>query len=168
MAGTWTVKRVTLLRSLWRDGVPGGVIAKRLGITRGMVAGKRHSLGLPPRLGIVAKAAQGANGRRTAMLCEAAGSRADPATVERKAAAVAALELLVKPLQGSNPKPWELRRWGECAFPVEGFGAAILSCCEAAFGRRPYCFGHCEILAGRPWPPVDAAPELAASQFAAA
>jgi GcrA cell cycle regulator len=163
--GTWTTERVTLLRSLWADGVPGGVIAKRLGITRGMVAGKRHSLGLPPRDGEVRKAAERCNARRTAVICEVAGSRANPATVQRKAAEVEALEGLVKPLPGSNPKPWELRRWGECPYPVAAYGTPMLSCCEPVHDRRGYCLGHTEIRAGRPWPPVDPSPELAASQW---
>lgn len=168
MASVWTGERVTLLRSLWADGVAAGVIAKQLGMTRGMVAGKRHSLGLTPRTLAQAKAAQAANARRTAMICEAAGSRADPETVKRKAAAAQALERLVKPLVGSNPKPWELREVGECAFPVAGYGGGTLSCCEPCDRRRAYCFGHCEMLAGREWPPVDPSPELAASQYAEA
>jgi hypothetical protein len=166
MAGTWTEARVVLLTALWADGIAAGVIAKRMGMTRGMVAGKRHSLGLPPRSEAVQKAAQAANARRTAGLCEAAGSRADPETMRRKAAEVTALEAAVRPLRGSNPRPWELRRFGECAFPVAGYGADTLSCCEPAEAGRPYCFGHCELLAGRPWPPEDASAELAASQWA--
>ena len=163
---TWTEARVRLLRSLWADGVAGGVIAKRLGpgVTRGMVAGKRHSLGLTPRTLAATKAAQAANGRRTARRCERLGSRASPETVVRMAAQAAAVERLTQPLAGSSPRPWELRVWGECAFPVAGYGAGTLSCCEPVH-LRGYCFGHCEMLAGRPWPPLDAAPELAASQY---
>ena len=167
MPKTWTEERVTLLRGLWADGVAGGVIAKRLGITRGMVAGKRHSLGLTPRTLAATKAAQAANGRRTAMMCERAGSRATPQQAARLAFQAAAVERLTQPLAGSNPRPWELRRGGECAFPVAGYGAGTLSCCEPVH-LRGYCFGHCEMLAGRPWPPVDPAPELAASPYAEA
>lgn len=169
MVSVWTDERVGLLRSLWADGVPGGVIAHKLGdgFTRGMVAGKRHSLGLPPRNETVQKAAQGVNARRTAVICETVGSRADLETRRRKAAQVEVLEALAHPLEGSSPKPWELRRMGECAFPVEAYGSAMMSCCEPSYGRRGYCFGHCEILAGRPWPPVDPA-EVGLDQWALA
>jgi hypothetical protein len=157
MTKTWTDERVRLLRGLWADGVAGGVIARRLGpgFTRGMIAGKRHSLGLPPRNETAAKAAQARNGKRTALMCETPGSRATPELAARKAALAAALERMVKPLAGSNPRPWELREAGQCAFPVLGWGAGTMSCCEPVHGRG-YCFGHCEILAGRSWPPEDA------------
>lgn len=161
----WTMERVALLRTLWADGVPGGVIAKQLGITRGMVAGKRHSLGLKPRDAAVQIAAMVANGRRTAVICGHVG-KADAAVELAKATAVAALESMLQPLHGSSPRPWEQRRRGECAFPVAGYGAGTLSCCELVEPGRPYCLGHLEFLAGRPWPPEDAAPELAASQWA--
>src|SRR4051812_28586389 len=120
MASVWTGERVTLLRSLWADGVAAGVIAKQLGMTRGMVAGKRHSLGLTPRTLAQAKAAQAANARRTATLCEAAGSRADPETVKRKAAAVAALERLGAALAGARPRPWALGGAGGGGVPGAG------------------------------------------------
>jgi hypothetical protein len=162
---TWTDERVRLLTTLWADGLPGTVIARRMGITRGMVAGKRHSLGLPPREGDVARLAQACGGRQTAM---AVGHvhKDDPAAEAAKAAAVAALENTLQPLPGSSPRPWVLRAFGECAFPVAGYGEGTLSCCDPVEPGRPYCLGHCELLAGRPWPPVDAAPELAASQWA--
>jgi hypothetical protein len=161
MARTWTDERVALLRSLWADGVAGGVIARKLGpgFTRGMVAGKRHSLGLTPRNAAAAKAAQARNGRRTAILCGAV-KRATPELAAAKAALAASLELMAKPLAGSNPRPWELREPGQCAFPVFGWGAGTMSCCEPV-ERGAYCFGHVEILAGRPWPPGDAVDGLA-------
>jgi hypothetical protein len=165
MASQWTPERVELLSSLWADGVPGGVIAKRLGpgFTRGMIAGKRHSLGLPPRGELAAKAAQARNGRRTAEMLGHVG-KANPAVEAAAEAAVLVLEAMMAPLQGSSPRPWELRRWGECAFPVAGYGAGTLSCCEVTDRGSPYCVGHREMLAGRPWPPVDEAPAL--SQWA--
>lgn len=152
MASVWTVERVALLRALWADGVPGGVIAKRLGMTRGMVAGKRHSLGLPRREGEVAAAAQSRNARRTAELCEVPGSRAYLKAIQLQALAEVALERISHPLPGSSPRPWELRRRGECAFPVEGAGAETLSCCEPVAAGCGYCLGHKAMLAGKPWP----------------
>src|SRR4051812_9789573 len=90
---TWTAERTELLRSLWADGIPGGVIAHKLGMSRGMVAGKRASLGLPPRLGAVGKAAMRANGRRTAALLGHV-KKADPAAVQMRAEKAANVEKL--------------------------------------------------------------------------
>lgn len=151
---TWTTERTALLRTLWADGLSGGDIARQLGMTRGMVAGKRHSLGLTPRDRLTTRLAQGRNGRRTAVLC-GHFHKDDPAAEAAKAVVVGELLARTAPLRGSNPKPWELRLGGECAFPVVGSGAATWSCCEPVELLRAYCHGHCEILAGRPWPPLD-------------
>lgn len=163
-AETWTTAKVETLRELWAEGAPGGVIAKRLGTTRGAVAGKRARLGLEPRDEAATKAAQAANGRRTAL---ALRPRTDPKRVAKAEAQAVVVELIAKPLKGSNPRPWELREPGQCAFPVMGYGAGTLSCCEPVEGG-PYCFAHREIIAGRPWPPLDPSPELAATQWAEA
>ena len=160
---TWTLQRTDRLRVLWADGLSGGTIARQLGITRGMVAGKRHSLGLPPRDPITTKAAQRLNGRRTAERCGHV-HKDDPAAAAVKAALVGVALAAMAPLQGSTPRPWEMRLGGECAFPVRGFGAATWSCCLPAEPGRPYCLGHCEIVAGRDWPPRDA-PAYGLSQW---
>lgn len=154
MGMTWTEERVELLCSLWRDGVTGGDIAKELGMTRGMVSGKRHSLGLPPREGAVRKEAERRNGRRTAALCGHVG-KAKPEIAHAKAVLAETVWAAVAPLVGSNPMPWELRRPGQCAFPVLGYDDKTWSCCEPCDGLTAYCHGHREILAGRPWPPLD-------------
>ena len=143
------------------------MIAQKLGVTRGMVAGKRHSLGLTPRLGLARRTAQAANGAGDGGPDRAWVGKASDALAEKLAKTQARLEGLIRPLSGSNPRPWELREAGECAFPVAGYGPGTLSCCEVVTLGRAYCFGHCEILAGRSWPPLDAAPELAASQYEA-
>lgn len=150
MGMTWTPERVALLRALWADGVGAGGIARQLGMTRGMVAGKRHSLGLPPRTEAQAKAAMASNGRRTAVICGHLGKGAAEPTL-------APVIDAGRPLPGSTPRPWEQRRRGECAYPVAGYGEGTLSCCEPVEPGRSYCLGHTEILAGRPWPPPDPA-----------
>lgn len=152
--GTWTPGRVELLRQLWADGIAGGEIARRLNMTRGMVAGKRHSLGLPPRNRLAQEAAMVANARRTAQIRGHRG-KATPQEDRQKREAVAALDRLTRRLAGSNPLPWEFRRPGQCTFPVDGYGAGTLSCCEPVEPGRLYCLGHVEILAGRHWPPLD-------------
>lgn len=153
---TWTPGRVELLRQLWADGLAGSEIARRLQMTRGMVTGKRHSLGLPPRERSVQSIAMAANARRTAKIRGHRG-KATPEEDRQKRQAVAALDRLTRRLPGSNPLPWEYRQPGQCTFPVDGYGAGTLSCCEPVEPGRAYCLGHVEILAGRCWPPVDPA-----------
>lgn len=164
---TWTDEAVETLTKLWNDGVPAGEIAARLGMTRGMVTGKRWGLGLPPRTGEVVRAAEAANARRAASIYRNVAPEAWAKRQEALQTRVARVEASMVPLAGSNPKPWELRKPGECAYPVDGWGASTMSCCEPVEeGQgRPYCYGHLEILAGRPWPPNDASRRLAASQW---
>ena len=159
----WSAAKVARLTELWKRGDTAGEIARAMGITRGMVSGKRHSLGLPARSQEVQIAAMQANGRRTAMICGHLGrlEAAPPPAPER----AAALVMRMQPLAGSNPAPWELRRPGECAFPVMGYGAGTLSCCQPVEPGSPYCHGHREIIAGRPWPPADPAPEVVAMAY---
>jgi hypothetical protein len=152
---TWTEERVALLQSLWADGIAAGQIAKRLGITRGMVAGKRHSLGLPPRELRAQREAMAANARRTASIRGHDGKLTREEDAAKRCKRAEKIELLIKPLSGSTPRPWVQRAFGECAFPVAGHGVETLSCCLPVEHGRPYCLGHGEILAGRPWPPLD-------------
>lgn len=165
MGIAWTRERVDLLRALWADGIPAGQIAKRMGITRGMVAGKRHSLGLPPRDQKVQIEAMVANAKRTAVLCGHLGKLQPEYRAGKRTDVESKMDRLSKPLEGSNPRPWTQRTYRECAFPVAGYGEGTLSCCLPNTLGSPYCLGHREILAGRQWPPEDAAPGLAASQW---
>lgn len=154
----WTPPRVELLRRLWAQGLGAGECARRMGMTRGAVAAKRAELRLPPLSREAQYVAMAANGRRTAAMCGHYGkaSRAEDRQ-RRKDARAAAASRLMQPLAGSNPAPWQLRGPGQCSFPVGGWGAEALSCCEPVEPGRFYCFGHTEILAGRPWPPIEPA-----------
>jgi len=153
---TWTPGRVELLRQLWADGLAGSEIAERMAMTRSMIMGKRYRLGLPCRTAEIQYQAMAANGRRTAARRGHVG-KAPPAVAREKRREAAALDRLTKPLAGSNPMPWQLRRFGQCTFPVDGQGGDVWSCCEPVEPHRSYCFGHMEILAGRPWPPIEPA-----------
>lgn len=55
------------------------------------------------------------------------------------------------------PRPWLTRIRGECAFPVDGEGLAVRSCCNPTFGAADvYCPAHAEIMRGPTPPPIDA------------
>jgi GcrA cell cycle regulator len=69
----WTSALITLLVQLWREGLPTGEIADRLGISKNAAIGKVHRLGLPPRDNPVDQEARRANAAAT----EAAAAGAD-------------------------------------------------------------------------------------------
>ncbi|HLZ83578.1 MAG TPA: hypothetical protein VKQ54_08415 [Caulobacteraceae bacterium] len=45
------------------------------------------------------------------------------------------------------PRPWLNRLKGECAYPVDGEGAATRSCCNPS-GAALYCFRHRSVMRG--------------------
>jgi hypothetical protein len=45
------------------------------------------------------------------------------------------------------PRPWLSRREGECAYPVDGEGAATRSCCNPC-GGAIYCAAHAAAMRG--------------------
>lgn len=46
----------------------------------------------------------------------------------------------------TTAKPWILREYGECAYPVAGTGADTFSCCQPVKDGKPYCAGHWRIM----------------------
>lgn len=45
-----------------------------------------------------------------------------------------------------SPRIWSERKFGECAYPVEGDGADVKSCCNAVRDGSNYCPGHSKIM----------------------
>lgn len=45
----------------------------------------------------------------------------------------------------SVPRPWEIRKFGECAFPLDRAGETY-SCCEPVKAERNYCKAHCAVM----------------------
>ena len=141
----WTKQQEAALVEGWREGLSSGQIARKVGgeATRSKVARKRSRLGLPARTGALAEAAMRVNGRRSET-----GLRATPSPGRGIPKGVAKAVRL-GPLQGSTPRPWVLRAYGECCFPVAGSGADTLSCCEPVEGPAGvYCWRHKAILRG--------------------
>lgn len=58
----------------------------------------------------------------------------------------AEIEARVGEVAGSRPRPWMERGFGQCAWPVSGDGAAVLSCCAPCTGLRRYCDPHFEVM----------------------
>jgi len=52
------------------------------------------------------------------------------------------------------PRPWLSRQPGECAFPVDGCGQSMRSCCNPC-GGAIYCPAHRRIATVRTTAPID-------------
>lgn len=143
--GFWTDERVDTLRVMWVRGDSGGMIAKAMGgISRNAVVGKAHRLGLsamrPGRDRAKDQAmmerivAAKRKPRKTAPTPEARG-RADDGRMQ-------GLEPVLTPSVADEARPWITRRFGECAWPVSGDGADVMSCCATVQAGMPYCPDH--------------------------
>jgi hypothetical protein len=60
---------------------------------------------------------------------------------------------MARPALKCRPRPWLTRREGECAFPVDGEGHAVRSCCAPCPGAV-YCPLHRAAMRGGPALPV--------------
>lgn len=161
---TWTEARIAQLTYLWATGISASGIAAELGdVSRSAVLGKLHRLKL---LGsrLSASAPRRYEG---ALIASQAGPATPPRDLPGPATPPAPLspprspwrEAAFDPLPGSAPRPWLTREFGECAFPVGGEEAAVLSCCAPARRRSAYCAAHHAIVF-RPVPPAVRDSEL--------
>jgi GcrA cell cycle regulator len=150
---TWTDARIAQLARLWAEGQSASRIAEALGgVSRSAVLGKLLRLNL---LGSRASASAprryegrlGAGSPRDATRAEGASQqpaceRAGPPSPPRSPWCEAAFE----PLGDVTPRHWLSREAGECAFPVGGDGAELLSCCAPARSRSAYCGAHHRVV----------------------
>lgn len=116
----WTDTTYEKLKVLYGKGWSHAQIGKTLGLTRNQVMSKihRNRKDFPARDGAVA-------------IPKNVPPRTDPKTFE--------IEGAMAP--GSSPRLWTERKFSECAFPVDGDGADIRSCCDDT-GGETYCAYH--------------------------
>lgn len=152
----WSDERVERLTRMWTiDGLSAGQIAKQLGgITRNSVIGKVHRMGLAcvgrvhatkPRA-IIPKSAP----RQKMPPLPKAG---EPGVIvvrainsKRVVENLLRIEPVITLPAGSMARPWETRKEGECAWPVNtwapGEGRSAMSCCAPVSEGSPYCREH--------------------------
>lgn len=135
----WTDERADLAEKLYREGYSASYIASQLGgITRNAVIGKMH------RMGVVV----GCRLRPTdpAKVRAPRRERIHQASVHKLRVAKAKADEAAAPAQPTDAlaKPWIVRRFGECAYPVAGSGADLMSCCAPT--TSTYCTAHAAIM----------------------
>lgn len=135
-------KVVAALKDGLANGLQSKTIGAQIGASASAVRAARHRLGLAPASEEAVRISNRERGRAL---------HAPPRRAPRAEPDAAAL----MPLEGSNPRRWSQRRYGECAFPVGHDGEEILSCCNRI--RRPaaaYCDAHIRILRGEEPPEI--------------
>lgn len=128
----WTPEREVILREAIAVGMSAAEAAAKLNTTRNSVLTKAGRLGLgfsryqpqrraePPRLATVD------------------GARLPRASVQTPPVEMA-----------KAPRLWTTRRFGECAFPVDGEGADVRSCCNPT-ACQTYCTAHKALMHIKP------------------
>jgi hypothetical protein len=153
----WSDENIERVKRLWVAGYSAGSISRQLGgaFTRNAVIGKLFRMGemgrrqaaeprnvveapkAPKLRAPIVKRLPGLNG----------GIRLSPAIMKPKALPD------FKPLLHevvTEPKPWLERKFGECAYPVAGDGAGLMSCCGPVWEARAYCRAHAEVMFRKP------------------
>lgn len=156
----WTDERTEEAKRLWLEGFSAAQIAKKLGgVTRNAVLGKLHRqkvggrdpasaprAGRPKAEKPVKVAKPKAAPRLVVMEGPSSVKVAPGGRVYAMKPPLPISEETLRPtgVDSPNARVWSERRFGECAFPVDGEGAEALSCCNPTSDR--YCAGHAAIM----------------------
>jgi GcrA cell cycle regulator len=157
----WTDERIERLTALWAEGKSASEIATAMGGTsRAAVIGKARRIALPMRgKAVVTELMHRMRhpGRKlgAGALQKAREAKPKPEKVRRVIHAPSVIsKTRLKPMPPNKDgklidvtkaKVWTERKFGECAYPVSGEGAEMLSCCMATEGAT-YCAGHARIM----------------------
>lgn len=153
VAAGWDEEREARLTKLWKDGLSCGGIAKVLGVTRNSVIGKARRMKLPPHSAAVQQsnrlAARGFTPQPGRQRAPRVARAIEPGRGDNVRVRLQPDPVPLPPatfVDVTTAKPWTERRFGECAFPVSGDGADVLSCCAKVIAERSYCAAHAKIM----------------------
>lgn len=150
--GNWTDERLATLKRCFSRGDSFSQIAQELG--EGCT--KNAALGKAARLGLIRKPVAEPGAARVRDFCIPKGSRPKPAPIPDKdtrrklvlaasnAGVAAPTFRAAKPVPGDiaiAPRHWITREPRECAWPHDGVGYDVRSCCNKTM-EGPYCPGH--------------------------
>jgi hypothetical protein len=138
----WTPEHVDYLVGQTRLGASASQVAQALGTTRSAVLGKLQRLraegyDLPYRI---------QNAHRAEPPAEAAPSRPSALRGWARSADLQVFSLREETPVEPGPRPWSTRRFGECAYPVDGRGEDTRSCCARIVGGGSYCPTHRAVM----------------------
>lgn len=135
MTFAWTDENVAIAKRLYVDeGRSAAQAVKAMGnaCSRNALVGKAHRLGWTKLRGEGTGTLNNRRSKRKVGLARA---------VVSAPVFLPALFLV----EGSEPKPWLDREKGMCAFPVEGDGWNVRSCCEPV-SKGAYCAEHYAVI----------------------
>jgi len=149
----WTPEEEAKLEELWRAGLSAGEIGRILGKGRGAIAGACARRGLKRGF----DRAREIRSISSAMRSEKSPVRKRVANWSiSKVPAPADVARYVPKTHAVPPtaKHWLERAFGECAFPVDGAGVDLISCCRRGWRTTPdaaaYCDEHRAVMFGAP------------------
>jgi hypothetical protein len=149
----WTPEDEAQLEKLWRQGLPINEIGRIMGRGRGAIAGACARRGLKrdaASRGLINSVASSVRAERSPARKRVANWSISkvpaPADVTRYVPKAHAVP--------PTAKHWLERAFGECAFPVDGAGVDLISCCRKGWRTTPdaaaYCDEHRAVMFGAP------------------
>lgn len=162
--GEWSEERIKILRGLIAEGLSGGTMAARMGLSRNAVIGKATRLGL--MIGGGRKIARPRAERLAKKRVEMAARRAKPDSKRRgfwesanpkarewtpPADSVALMEL--PPDHSDCAVPFMAIGHNQCRYPVNAVGQTFMFCAATSWGDgESYCYRH-QVLTHKPSAP---------------
>lgn len=158
--GFWTDEGKDAVRVRWEDGKSATEIYRELGLrTRNQVISIVHRMGMthsnqasrpvsePMSLALYRSDKEAGIVRLPVPRKPPTPHRVTPARVMAPRSPPIPLPVIEPAPPGENPRHWKTRTLMECAFPVGGDGADLISCCDPVIVNKkgeltPYCTAH--------------------------
>jgi len=148
--GLWSDDRISQMRKLWEQGLSCSQIAAALncGMTRNAIIGKTNRLGWKRentsvlRLPYPERAAPKMSRKRQQPTAPFQSKSPNWRDDGRPVAPTP--PKAVTDIESPNAAPWTQRQAGQCAYPVDGEGADVRSCCNFTIGA--YCVDHHRLM----------------------
>ena len=136
----WTDEKTKQAMKLWLDGFSSSEIGRVMGKSRNAIIGRMHRIGHKRNGPSVPVAKVDAP-----VVKEPAQQNVEVVKKSRPKTPRAVAKAPVS-VEGSAPRPWTTRKWGECAYPVDIRNGDTYSCCQPVVFNKSYCKKHAEIM----------------------
>lgn len=127
MAWVWDEERTAVAKEMWMRGDSASTVSRALSARYAVTVSRNSVIGRITRCGFERPAAVETwrlNSRRC-VVAPVDEPKAPPA-----------------PVAPMTARPWITRAYRECAFPVAGDGADVMSCCARTDEKQSYCAVH--------------------------
>lgn len=146
MAWVWDEERTAVAKEMWMRGDSASTVSRALSARYSVTVSRNSVIGRITRCGFERPAAV-ETWRLNSRRCVVAQAKRErqAAKDERNRIAEAKVDepkAPPAPVAPMTARPWITRAYRECAFPVAGDGADVMSCCARTDEKQSYCAVH--------------------------